>query len=70
MDLRDAKVDIVTIGQYLQPSKAHIDMVDYIHPDQFEAYKQYALGIGIKGVASAPLVRSSYFAKDLYEEMR
>lgn len=69
-DLREAGVDFITIGQYLQPSEEHYDLVAYIHPDQFDAYGHYAREIGFKGVASAPLVRSSYFAKELYEGMK
>lgn len=66
-DLKEVGVDMITIGQYLQPSKKHIEMKAYVHPDVFERYKAYAEDIGIKAVASGPLVRSSYFAKDLYE---
>lgn len=65
-DLRSAGVDVITIGQYLQPSKDHIDLVAYIPPETFDAYGAYAKEIGFKGVASAPLVRSSYYAKSLY----
>lgn len=68
-DLHEANVDLVTVGQYLQPSKGHIEMQEYIHPDIFEEISAYARSIGIKGIASAPLVRSSYFAKDLYESL-
>lgn len=68
-DLAEAKVDMITIGQYLQPSKEHFDMAAYIHPDVFDVYKAYALSIGIRAVASGPLVRSSYYAKDLYEQL-
>lgn len=66
-DLRDAGVDFITIGQYLQPSKEHYHMVEYAHPDRFDALADYAREIGFKGVASGPLVRSSYFAKEMYE---
>lgn len=67
-DLKDAGVDFITIGQYLQPSADHYDMVEYIHPEQFEAYAKKARAMDFLGVASAPLVRSSYFAKDLYDK--
>lgn len=68
-DLKNVSVDMMTIGQYLQPSKAHYKMAEYIHPEVFDSYKAYAIEIGIKAVASAPLVRSSYFAKDLYDQL-
>ncbi len=68
-DMREVGVDFITIGQYLQPSKEHFDLVAYITPDAFEALGDYAKEIGFKGVASAPLVRSSFFAKELYESI-
>ena len=68
-DLRQAGVDFITLGQYLQPSKSHYELKAYIHPDTFEALAAYAREIGFKGVASAPLVRSSYYAKDLYDSL-
>lgn len=68
-DLKEAQVDLVTVGQYLQPSGNHIEMKDYIHPDVFAEIAEYAKDIGVGGVASAPLVRSSYFAKDLYDQL-
>lgn len=64
-DLKAHKCDILTLGQYLQPSKDHVDLVEYITPEQFDDYKQIALDIGFKSVASAPLVRSSYHADEL-----
>jgi lipoic acid synthetase len=70
--MRDSKVygvDIFTIGQYLQPSKAHLPVEEYVHPDKFEEYKNKALEIGIKHVESGPLVRSSYHAKESYEKL-
>ena len=70
--MRDSKahgVDIFTLGQYLQPTKAHLPVVDYVHPDRFEEYRQMALAIGIKHVESGPLVRSSYHAKESYEQL-
>ena len=63
-DLKDYNCDIVTIGQYLQPSKEHIELVDYIHPDQFNKYKETGMELGFRYVASAPLVRSSYNASE------
>ena len=61
-DLRKVDCDILTIGQYLAPSKKHHPVVEYIHPDIFENYKNKALKMGFKFVASGPLVRSSYHA--------
>ncbi len=56
--------DILTIGQYLQPSLAHYPVQDYVSPVQFENYKNMALQIGFKHIESGPLVRSSYHAKE------
>lgn len=66
-DLRQAGCDILTIGQYLKPSKDCLDVEEFITPEQFEYYKNYAENLGIAYVASAPLVRSSYKAKEAYE---
>ena len=62
-DLRDWGVDIVTIGQYLQPSRRHLPVARFYHPDEFEELKAYGLELGFKWVESAPLVRSSYRAE-------
>ena len=62
-DLKKAKVDIVTIGQYLQPSKKHLPVHEFITPEQFEKYKQIGLDLGFKYVESGALVRSSYRAE-------
>jgi lipoic acid synthetase len=63
-DLRAAQVDLLAIGQYLQPThlKRHIPLVEYIHPDQFAKYREDGMKLGFKYVASGPLVRSSYKA--------
>ena len=61
-DLRAAKVDVVTIGQYLQPSKKHLPVQSFVTPDQFKMYENYALDLGFRHVESGPLVRSSYKA--------
>ena len=61
-DLADNKVDIVTIGQYLQPSKKHLPVVEYITPEQFVFYREKALKMGFRHVESGALVRSSYRA--------
>ncbi len=66
-DIRAAGVDIVTFGQYLQPSKRHLDVKKFYTPDEFEELKRMALKMGFKFVASGPLVRSSYKASDFLD---
>jgi lipoic acid synthetase len=63
LDARNAGVSVVTVGQYLQPSKKNIEVEQYITPEQFEFYKNYAFELGYKHVESAPLVRSSYMSE-------
>lgn len=63
-DLRANDVDIMTIGQYLQPTKQHLDVVRYYHPDEFKELEQIALEKGFKHCKSGPLVRSSYHADE------
>jgi lipoic acid synthetase len=63
-DLRTAGVDLVTIGQYLRPTPAHLEVARFVTPAQFERYRQHALGLGFRFVASGPLVRSSYRADE------
>ena len=62
-DVLNQGVRILTIGQYLQPSRKNIPVSEYIHPDQFAAYREKALEKGFRHVESAPLVRSSYHAE-------
>lgn len=62
-DLRNAKVDILTMGQYLQPTNKHLPVVDFVSPAKFQEYKELGLDMGFKFVESAPLVRSSYHAE-------
>ena len=62
-DLRDAKVDILTIGQYLQPTKRHLPVVSFVQPEIFEELKTEGLNMGFRYVESGPLVRSSYHAE-------
>ncbi len=62
-DLRHCGVDILTIGQYLQPSKQHLPIERYYHPDEFTALKERGLALGFQWVESGPLVRSSYRAE-------
>ncbi|MBI2281673.1 MAG: lipoyl synthase [Bacteroidetes bacterium] len=62
-DLQHVGCEIVTIGQYLQPSPKHLPVVEFVHPTQFAKYKQIGLELGIGYVESGPLVRSSYHAE-------
>jgi len=66
-DLRDAQCDIMTIGQYLQPSKEHLEVTEYVSLEQFEEYKKQAKIKGFKYIASGPMVRSSYQALKQFE---
>ena len=61
-DLKESKVDIVTIGQYLQPSKQHLPVKNFVTPEQFAKYKEIGLSLGFRHVESGALVRSSYRA--------
>lgn len=67
-DLREAGVDIVTIGQYLRPSAKHLPVTEFVTPERFELYAQAARELGFAGVASAPFVRSSYHASEVAAE--
>ncbi|MBK6782535.1 MAG: lipoyl synthase [Saprospiraceae bacterium] len=62
-DLVENGCDVMTIGQYLQPTKMHIEVAEYIHPDLFQHYKEEGLSRGFQIVESSPLVRSSYHAE-------
>ena len=62
-DLRGVGVEIMTIGQYLQPTKKHLPVVEYVHPDKFAEFKKIGLELGFRVVESGPLVRSSYHAE-------
>ena len=68
-DLVATGCDMLTIGQYLQPSKNHLPVVEFITPEQFDEYKQTALAKGIRYVASGPFVRSSYHAAEAMAHM-
>jgi len=59
-DLRNSGVDVITLGQYLQPSKKHLAVVRFVHPDEFAEYREFGYSIGFDYVESGPLVRSSY----------
>ncbi len=66
-DLRNVNVDIVTLGQYLQPSRSHLDVFEYVHPDAFETWRCVAeRELGFLYCASGPMVRSSYKAGELF----
>jgi lipoic acid synthetase len=68
-DLANLKVDILTIGQYLQPSKQHLPIERYYEPHEFDELKRIALELGFKWVESGPLVRSSYRAEQQVREL-
>jgi lipoic acid synthetase len=65
-DLRDIDVDVVTFGQYLQPSKRHLPVKEYVTPEKYQEWQVEAEGMGFKYVASGPLVRSSYKAGEFF----
>ncbi|WP_343218059.1 lipoyl synthase [Haloplanus ruber] len=66
-DCREAGVDVVTLGQYLQPSRSHLDVYEYVHPDAFETWRRVAEAeLGFLYCASGPMVRSSYRAGELF----
>jgi lipoic acid synthetase len=67
-DLLEAKCSLLTLGQYLQPSPAHLPVERFVTPEEFESWKEIALGMGFSQVASGPFVRSSFHARDLYED--
>lgn len=69
-DLNDNGCDVVTIGQYLQPTKKHLPVVRFVHPDEFAEYKEIGLAMGIDYVESGPLVRSSYHSERHVKRVR
>ncbi len=69
-DMRDAGVDFLTIGQYLQPTRKHLKVVKFLHPDEFNELGQIGDKLGFGYVASGPLVRSSYKASEFYIERK
>ena len=62
-DLREAKVDILTLGQYMQPTPRHLKVAEFVHPDTFAKYKEIGDELGFEYIESGPLVRSSYHAE-------
>jgi len=69
-DLRSVGVDLLTLGQYLRPSAGHLPVVRFVPPEEFASLRRSAEGLGFAGVASGPLVRSSYRAEELYRRAR
>jgi lipoic acid synthetase len=69
-DLRAAKVDFLTLGQYLQPTKKHAPVVKYVTPDEFESYKIIAESKGFLMVSSSPLTRSSHHAEEDFKILK
>ncbi|ELR97921.1 lipoate synthase [Gloeocapsa sp. PCC 73106] len=69
-DLRQVDCDILTIGQYLQPSPKHLPVQEFITPGQFEAWREYGESIGFLQVVSSPLTRSSYHAEQVQQLMK
>ena len=61
-DLRAHDVDMLTIGQYLQPTAGHLPVLRYVHPDVFRMFEREALAMGFSNAACGPMVRSSYHA--------
>jgi len=68
-DLKAAQIDILTLGQYLKPSRQSAEVKKYYHPDEFELFKKMAQEVGIRYVFSGPLVRSSYLAEHVFEDL-
>jgi lipoic acid synthetase len=66
-DLRDVGCSMLTLGQYLRPTRAHLPVIDYIEPEQFEKLRRHGLQLGFKHVEAGPLVRSSYHAAEQFE---
>ena len=69
-DLRKHEVDMLTLGQYLQPSRHHLPVERFVHPDEFDALREHGESLGFRHVASGPLVRSSYHADEQAEMLR
>ena len=67
-DLRAHNVEVATIGQYLQPTRRHLPVEEYVHPDIFEEYKEYGERLGFRAVFSGPFVRSSFMAEMINEQ--
>jgi lipoic acid synthetase len=70
VDLRALGCDIVTLGQYLRPSRNHLPVARYVHPDEFASLREWAVGLGFPHVEAGPLVRSSYHADEQARRLR
>lgn len=70
IDLKEVGVDIITIGQYMQPSKKKLSVKSYVHPDQFKEYEQMGRDLGISFVHAGPYVRSSYNAQEVFNTIK
>ena len=62
-DLLEHGLDVLTLGQYLQPTRMHLEVADYVHPDKFDHFREVGYEKGFDFVESGPLVRSSYHAE-------
>jgi len=69
-DIKASKVDILTLGQYLQPTKNHLPVVRYVSPQQFDHFRELGLKMGFYEVAAGPLVRSSYRADKVFARQK
>lgn len=69
-DMRSADIDFITIGQYLQPTRKHVEVADFITPEQFDKYAVKAKSKGFLHVASSPLTRSSFHAGDDFDQLK
>ncbi len=67
-DLRGQDVDILTLGQYLQPTRKHVPVAEFLHPDRFREYEERGMKLGFRYVAAGPMVRSSYRAAEFFVE--
>jgi len=67
-DLRERDVDILTLGQYLRPTKKHVPVAEFVHPDRFREYEEQGMRLGFRYVAAGPMVRSSYRAAEFFVE--
>jgi len=68
-DLRSAGADVATIGQYLQPKRRRLPVVEYVRPEVFDRYRDFGMSIGFRAVFSGPFVRSSYMAEAVHAEV-
>ena len=68
-DLRSVGADVATIGQYLQPKRRRLPVVEYVRPEVFDRYRDFGMSIGFRAVFSGPFVRSSYMAEAVHAEV-